>query len=104
MIGSLATKGIHVLSKFVRNRRQCGVGRDDDGVLTAIEGYPSACKGSKMLEEMMAHDYGADHEDKKDAVICALLAYLFAEKREMLVGPGDSVPISEGWIWVPKDA
>ena len=103
MIGSQSTKGIHVLSKFVRIRRQCGVWIDDDGILTAIEGYPSACKGSKMIEELSDHYHEADHEDKNDAVICALLVYLFVEKRAMLVSPGDSVPISEGWIWVPKD-
>ena len=32
-----------------------------------------------------------------DALSCALIAYLFTEKRESLVGPDDSVTRNEGW-------
>jgi hypothetical protein len=43
------------------------------------------------------------HGDLDDALTCALLAYLFAVRPETLVAPPESVPGSEGWIWVPKD-
>lgn len=106
MIGSQATKGMHILTKFAPIRSQCGVWIDHHRVLTAIEAYPSACKGSKIIEELSSRYSNADHQDKRDALTCALLAYLFVESPEVFAGPSesvDSVPISEGWIWVPKD-
>ena len=45
-----------------------------------------------------------DHQDKEDALICALIAALFAGQRETLWRPPDDTPLSEGWIWVPRDA
>jgi len=40
MIGSQATKGMHVLARFAPKAAQCGVWTDGD-MLTAIEAYPS---------------------------------------------------------------
>ena len=48
MIGSQATKGMHVLARFTPKVQRCGVWTDGAG-LTAIEAYPSACKGSAMI-------------------------------------------------------
>ena len=53
---------------------------------------------------MLRQDYPTlDHEDKTDALTCALAAYLFDQKREALAAPDAAVPPGEGWIWVPTD-
>jgi len=47
--------------------------------------------------------------DIKDALTCALMAYLFSEERGALRPPPENESeeeakyASEGWIWVPKD-
>lgn len=104
MIGSQATKGMHVLAKFVPEVQRCGVWRND-GLLTAIEAYPSACKNSALIEALRQQiiNHPVENEDKMDALTCALIAYLFTNNPEELIGPTDSVSVSEGWIWVPKD-
>jgi hypothetical protein len=102
MIGSQATKGMHALAKFAPHRTSCGAWTDNRH-LVAIEAYPSACKTSEAMA-MLRQGYPAlDHEDKTDALTCALVAYLFDQKREALAPPDASVPPGEGWIWVPGD-
>lgn len=54
MIGSQATKGIHVLARFAPDLVACGVWSSSDRRLTAIEAYPSACKGSSLMRELVA--------------------------------------------------
>ena len=117
MLGSQATKGMHVLRKYVPKAMQCGVWSDGK-CLSAIEAYPSACKHSTFIQDLLAR-YGADeqcnptekhpiesfdHQDKRDALTCALLAHAFAFRPNDLVSPPDFMPVNEGWIWVPKDA
>lgn len=113
MIGSQATKGIHVLAKFTPQTVSCGVW-SDGGVLTSIEAYPSACKTSDVVaEHISAFRKRADgssglwgkfdHQDKIDALTCALVAWLFVNKRDSLIEPNPDIPMSEGWIWVPRD-
>lgn len=103
MIGSQATKGMHALAKFAPHRASCGVWTDS-GQLVALEAYPAACQTSSTMAALR-QDYAAlDHEDKTDALACALVAYLYDQRREVLAAPGESVPASEGWIWVPRDA
>jgi hypothetical protein len=101
-IGSPATKGMHVLAKFAPQLTQCGVWTDG-ACLTAIEAYPSACKTSDTMHELWRRYPELDHPDKRDALTCALIAYLFASRPDTLSIPDRAVPISEGWIWVPKD-
>lgn len=105
MIGSQATKGMHALAKFAPASDECGIWRGGD-VLTAIEAYPSACKRSKSLRDL--HERGKyetlGHQDKDDALTCALIAHLFSRKRNSLILPPADVPKSEGWIWIPRDA
>jgi hypothetical protein len=43
------------------------------------------------------------NRDKEDALICALVASLYANQRLLLWGPLPDVIQSEGWIWVPAD-
>lgn len=104
MIGSQATKGMHVLAKFAPQAKSCGVWNDGD-LLTAIEAYPAACKGSGLIDALRQQvaNQPIDNQDKMDALTCALIAYIFTNNFEMLIEPEDSVPLSEGWIWVPKD-
>lgn len=104
MIGSQATKGMHVLAKFAPRVLRCGVWSDGE-TLTVIETYPSACKRSTSVNALRQRiaDQSIHHQDETDALTCALIAYLFAWVPEKLVAPFDSIPTSEGWIWVPVD-
>lgn len=103
MIGSQATKGMHALAKFAPRVIRRGVWTDGT-VLTAIEAYPSACKASATICRLRSRYTPLRHDDEEDALTCALIGYLYAEQREALAGPPDTVPASEGWIWVPRDA
>lgn len=102
MIGSQATKGMHALAKFARHRTSCGVWTDNRH-LVAVEAYPSACKTSQAMAMLRQGYPELDHEDKTDALTCALVTYLFDQRREALAPPDASVPPGEGWIWVPGD-
>ncbi len=103
MIGSQATKGMHVLARFAREMVSCGVWTDGRA-LTVLEAYPSGCQHSATITKLRDRYDALDHEDKEDALTCALVAYLYAVKRELLAVPTSDIPVSEGWIWVPKDA
>ena len=109
MIGSQATKGMHVLAKFGLGASRCGVWSDGKG-LTAIEAYPAACKDSLLFQGLLDRYTidgswleALDHQDKVDALICALVGHTFYHDEAKLAQPPDSIPISEGWIWVPQD-
>lgn len=102
MIGSQATKGMHVLAKFAPQTLRCGVWSDGNR-LTAIEAYPSACKASATVKALQQPFGNLGHDDLDDALTCALLAHLFDTHPDQLISPVSSVPASEGWIWVPKD-
>lgn len=103
MIGSQATKGMHVLAKFAPRSAGCGAWTDGTA-LTAIEAYPSGCKKSATIERLRSRYAPLGHDDNEDALTCALIGYLYAEQREALADPPETVPASEGWIWVPRDA
>jgi hypothetical protein len=101
MIGSQATKGMHVLASFAPSTPRCGVWQQ--GRLTVIEAYPSACKGSAQVQGLQALFGRLAHDDLDDALTCALVAHLFVTRPELLMAPDPAVPVSEGWIWVPRD-
>lgn len=101
MIGSQATKGMHVLAKFASKTECCGVWTDGDS-LRVIETYPAAACDTKPVKDFLADRPTLGHKDKDDARICALIAYLFAEERDRLTAPTEDVPVGEGWIWIPK--
>jgi len=100
MIGSQATKGMHVLLKFAPTLESCGVWTDGMG-FHAIEAYPSACRESDVMKNLLRHCDLLKDDDRNDARVCAMIAYLFATDRERLVAPPVDVPVSEGWIWIP---
>ena len=101
MIGSQATKGMHVLAKFAPQVESCGVWTDGLG-FRAIETYPTACRGNQAVQALQKRHKPLAHVDLDDARICALVAYLFATRRRSLNGPPNGVPQHEGWIWIPK--
>lgn len=101
MIGSQTTKGMHVLARFAPAVACCGVWLG--GSLTAIEAYPSACKNSPTVRALQQPFGKLAHDDLDDALTCALIAWLFINQPEALLEPEASVPLSEGWIWLPKD-
>src|SRR3989344_1226897 len=103
MIGSQATKGMHALAQFAPRRISCGVWTDARH-LVAIEAYPSACKTSHIMANLLQGFPALNHPDQTDALTCALVAYLFDQRREALAAPYASVPPSEGWIWVTRDS
>ena len=105
MIGSQATKGMHLIAKFGLTSRdgRCGVWTNQ--WVTAIETYPAPSKKSETINQLYAAlpNLALNHEDQIDAVYCALVAYLYGKQRNALVAPVDNPPMSEGWIWIPKD-
>ncbi len=102
MIGSQATKGLHALARFAPKVVECGVWSDSSNV-TAIEAYPSACKKSETIQALRRPYPTLAHADCEDALICALVASLFAEKRGTLMPPETGISPREGWIWMPRD-
>lgn len=104
MIGSQATKAMHFLAKYTPANPRCGVW-NDGGLFTAIEAYPAPCKRSDFIARLRATVTGPapNHGDEHDALTCALIAYSFVQHSEALDAPEDTIPKSEGWIWVPKD-
>jgi hypothetical protein len=101
MIGSQATKGMHVLAKFASKTESCGVWTDGD-CLRVIETYPAACRDAKLVNACLGGSKSLGHDDKDDARICAVIAHLFATQRAALEQPPADVPLGEGWIWIPK--
>lgn len=101
-IGSQATKGMHVLAKFAPQTESCGVWTDGHG-FRAIETYPTACRDTPAVKNLLKGSAPLGHEDKDDARVCAMVAHLFAASRDTLEGPAASVPSSEGWIWAPQE-
>ena len=102
MIGSQATKGMHVLAKFAPRIESCGVWTDGHG-FRAIETYPTACRDTPEVRELLKGSLSLGHDDKDDAHVCAVVAHLFATKRDTLEDPDATVPRSEGWIWVTRN-
>ncbi|MEA3187144.1 MAG: type restriction enzyme subunit [Chthoniobacter sp.] len=103
MIGSQATKGMHVLAKFAPKVESCGVWTDGHG-FCAIETYPTACRQTKAVTSLMKGSEPLGHSDLDDARTCAAIGHLFATERKTLEGPRDDVPLNEGWIWVPRES
>ena len=103
MIGSQATKGIHFLARYAPNKVSAGIW-SDGSLLTAFEGYPSACKRSPVMQQYFAKYPDLLNDDKRDALWCALIAFLFDTDKAKLAFPESDISLAEGWIFVPLDA
>ncbi len=101
MIGSQATKGIHVLARFAPIVESCGVWTDG-ATFRAIETYPTACRKTLVFQQLLNGRNKLEPTDVEDAQTCALIAHLFGTERSALEEPDATVPFNEGWIWVPK--
>ena len=67
MIGSQATKGMHVLASYAPKVMESGVW-GDGSTLTAIEAYPSACKKSETIQTLRWPYPALAHADCEDAL------------------------------------
>lgn len=109
MIGSQASKGMHVLARFIPHIKSCGVWSDLNRV-SAIEVYPSAAKRSVSLDALRSRcldraklDVSQWHDDERDALTCALMAWMYRFQPEQVAQPSLDVPMREGWFFVPLD-
>jgi len=100
MIGSQATKGMHVLAKFAPHLERLGVWTDGHGFY-AFESYPSVGRRHPRICELRSHLPKMPDADREDALVCALTAYLYANERHWFYPPIEGTPETEGWIWVP---
>jgi len=125
-IGSQATKALHLIYRLgLRRHEATWVSTEADSVapkFRAIETYPSVAikmrpnllRDANLFDEtntcntLMLEPDKADYanRDKRDALICALVASMWGRTGE-LMGPrrGDvnqELVEQEGWIWVPE--
>lgn len=102
MIGSQATKAMHVVARFAPQRLSPGVWTD--GVhLTVIETYPALCRARLGPQATtVAIPKTGREADIHDADVCARIARDFHLNRKRLEPPTDETPPSEGWIWAPR--
>lgn len=102
MIGSQATKAMHVVARFAPQRLSPGIWTDG-AHLTVIETYPALCRarlGSQAVIGSLPKT-GPD-ADIPDAEVCARVARDFHLDRGCLEPPSNDTPASEGWIWAPR--
>jgi hypothetical protein len=119
MIGSQSTKGIHFLRATSSQADDVGVWRTHQAGAdtTIIETYPAPCEKSEtfrklfdsitdtdIFQSQVGQRGVASRRDVRDALRCALIAWLYAKKPQYLAAPTPDACFEEGWIWVPKDA
>lgn len=116
MIGSQATKGMHVLARFAPHSVACGQWQSEQGELTVVEGYPSPAKRSEGFAALrqrcvipaqwqaVLHQPTPRQQDMHDAWQCALLAWSLEHAPQQVAWPPAEMPTAEGWIFVPGDA
>lgn len=111
-IGSQAAKAQYFLRKFGLAQNGAVWETEQNGIqFKAIETYPATCKDpdngnelqviAAIQEEYAEHlaGFATDNEDMKDALLCALTAWLWNTNRQTLYPTeGD---LAEGWIWFP---
>lgn len=117
MIGSQATKGIHVRLGQTPTVVSPGVWQGQHGhqTITIIEAYPTVARKSAdvmaRFERLIAQTsgrpfttsqtFGLDVNDLTDAAMCAIIAWMFAFTPSALAQPTEEVG-DEGWIFVPN--
>lgn len=115
MLGSQSTKGLHFLRVAGLQEVSPGVWRRDekeDRTVTAIETYPAVALQMARLRELQADVLSRTqgglrsggkplHDDTRDALACALVAFLFAERPAMIEPIPSEILTGEGWIVLP---
>ncbi|UYO73636.1 DUF429 domain-containing protein [Halomonas qinghailakensis] len=116
MIGSQATKGMHLLARFAPHIAACGQWQSAEGALSVVEGYPTPAKRSAAFAALrhqvtmpsefasMLHQPTPKQQDIQDAWHCALLAWSLEHAKETVAWPPADMPAAEGWIFVPCDS
>lgn len=110
MIGSQSVKGIHFLKRARLVPSEVGVWSHNSTV--AIETYPAAVRDVKVTRLTSKLFAGLHRREKKrrgaawradvrDAITCALVAWLHRRNRGRLDPPRVGVDEKEGWIWLP---
>lgn len=109
MIGSQSTKAIHFLRAARLASQPDAVW--SDGRVSAIESYPAVALKSAQcasLHEPLFQNLLAQQTitkpalpDVRDALACAVVAYLAAEQPDSVIKPPAGYPALEGWIIVP---
>lgn len=108
MLGSQASKAMHMIARFKLDQVSKGVWQNLSGSpkLTVIETYPGAIAAGKFTSALRAGISEGElegwHQDDIDALHCALVARLFATERARFCDPPSEAPRSEGWIWIPS--
>jgi hypothetical protein len=86
---------------------------DTDCTVTALETYPAAAVQdvdvarltSQLLADLLSCERhprsDAWQGDVRDAIACALVAWLHRHDLPRLGGPRNEAPPEEGWIWLP---
>lgn len=98
MIGSQATKAMHVVGKFAPLTTDSGVWTDGRN-LTVIETYPALCRFRLGDEKPKL---AGKESDIADARMCARVAWDFEKRFDSLEAPSETPPEGEGWIWAPR--
>ena len=112
MIGSQSTKGLHFLRAAGLNADTPGVwrGGGEKLAVTVIETYPAeAIRRDRRLYDGLIENIrppvaaGEDAlKDVRDALMCAVVAHLYADVADSTDPVPAEVPAGEGWIIVPR--
>ncbi|WP_445426020.1 hypothetical protein [Alishewanella sp. HL-SH06] len=112
MIGSQATKGLHLLRKFGFTPSPSGVWQLNQSSQNqcqqhALESYPTVLKTSNTVQQYIKQlrsqtDFNSWHQDIQDAAYCAIAALLYQQQPSTMSTPNEDVT-TEGWIYVPKE-
>lgn len=108
MIGSQATKGLHLLRKFGFTPSPSGIWQlnQNNCQHNALESYPTVLKTSDLVQQYIDNlaeqtDFNHWHTDCRDAAYCAVAALLQHQRPQLMASPEHDVT-AEGWIYVPK--
>ena len=112
MIGSQATKGLHLLRKFGFTPSLSGVwqlnqSNQNQCQHSALESYPTVLKASALVAQYIEQlrrqtNFNSWHQDIQDAAYCAIAALLYQQQPNVMATPTKDVT-TEGWIYVPKE-
>lgn len=108
MIGSQATKGLHLLRKFGFTPSPSGVWQfNPSSQHHALESYPTVLKTSALVAQYIEQlssqtDFISWHQDIQDAAYCAIAALLYQQQPNTMATPTEDFT-TEGWIYVPKE-